>query len=125
MQLKQAASDALAAALHGMQGTLVSVQRSPRAGEREAIEAAAGRTVHDASAANDDLDEILALMSIVDDYLGVSSANAHLRAGTGGSMRVLVPNPPEWRWMTAGDRSPWFPAMTVIRQQPDGRWPFT
>ena len=32
----------------------------------------------------------IALMSVVDDYVGVSNANTHLRAAVGGSMRVLV-----------------------------------
>lgn len=125
MQLKQADTDTLAAALRGMDATLVSVQRQPRPGEREALETALGVTVHDASGANDDLEEILALMSVVDGYVGVSNANTHLRAGVGGPMRVLVPNPPEWRWMTQGEASPWFPSMTLIRQQPDGHWPVT
>ncbi|HET9579673.1 MAG TPA: tetratricopeptide repeat protein [Usitatibacter sp.] len=123
-QLKEVAPQVLARAVEA-RATWISVQRLPRAGEREALEGALGARVHDAAAANEDLEEILALMSVVDDYVGVSNANAHLRAGAGGSMRVLVPFPPEWRWMATGDRSPWFPTMRVVRQQPDGRWPFT
>jgi hypothetical protein len=125
LQLKIVSPETLAAAVRGERATWISVQRLPRAGERGELEKALGVTVHDASAANDDLDEMLALMSLVDDYVGVSNANTHLRAGVGGSMRVLVPHPPEWRWMVSGERSPWFPSMTVIRQQPDGRWPVT
>ena len=79
-------------------------------------------TSHDASSANNDLDEILALISVVDDYVGVSNTNTHLRAGIGGTMQVLVPHPPEWRWGLAGDRSPWFPTARVARQQASGRW---
>jgi hypothetical protein len=65
---------------------------------------------------------MLALLSLVDDYVGVSNANTHLRAGLGGSMRVLVPFPPEWRWNLEGDRSPWFGGMRVHRQALGGGW---
>ena len=60
-------------------------------------------------------------MAVVDDYVGVSNLNTHLRAAVGGGMRVLVPFPPEWRW-GLHDRSPWFPAMRVYRQEPGGSW---
>jgi tetratricopeptide (TPR) repeat protein len=125
VQSKIAAAELLAAAVAGERATWISVQRLPRAGERESLQEALSAPVHDASAANEDLDEMLALMAAVDDYAGVSNANTHLRAGVNGSMRVLVPHPPEWRWMAAGDRSPWFPSMRVIRQRRDGRWPLT
>jgi hypothetical protein len=58
----------------------------------------------------------------VDDYIGVSNTNVHLRAGTGRSARVLVPGPPEWRWMIHGEESPWFPGFRIYRQAPDGDW---
>ena len=38
----------------------------------------------------------------LDDYVGVSNFNTHLRAGLGLPMQVLVPFPPEWRWGLSG-----------------------
>jgi tetratricopeptide (TPR) repeat protein len=108
--------------LRSDRATWVSVQRAPGSGEREALEQALGAPVHDASYANNDLEEILALIAAVDDYVGVSNTNTHLRGGTGGAMRVLVPHPPEWRWGTEGDRSPWFPTASITRQLPNGVW---
>ena len=108
--------------LRGTRATWISVQRLPGVGEREALSAALGAPVHDASFANGDLEEILALISVVDDYVGVSNTNTHLRAGTGGPMRMLIPHPPEWRWGLSGKRSPWFPTAIVERQLPSGRW---
>ena len=70
---------------------------------------------------NANLDDALAAMTLVDDYIGVSSTNVHLRAGAGGTARVLVPFPPEWRWMMRGD-SLWFPGTRVHRQRADGDW---
>ena len=120
--LKEIAPTALGQRLRGERATWISVQRLPGAGEREALEQALGAPVHDASHANADLEEILALIAVVDDYVGVSNTNTHLRAGTGGAMRVLVPHPPEWRWGLTGERSPWFPTATVARQKISGRW---
>lgn len=119
--LKELSAAALGERLRARRARWVSVQRLPREGEREALAQALGAEVHDAAAANADLEEILAWMAVLDDYVGVSNFNTHLRACLGLPMEVLVPFPPEWRWGLSG-RSPWFPGMSVIRQRPDGRW---
>ena len=59
---------------------------------------------------------MLALLALLDDYVGVSNTNMHLRAGVNRTAKVLVPAPPEWRWMAEGKESPWFPGFTVYRQ---------
>lgn len=114
-QLKSAAAAALARAVARPGQTYIGVQRRPEPGSREAVEAALGAKVHDFSAANEDLEDVLALLDLVDDYAGPSNANTHLRAGLGKSQLVFVPDPPEWRWMASGERSPWFPAMRLSR----------
>lgn len=119
---KEIALPALARALAALPGTLISAQRLPGAGETAALAKAAGRKVHDFSALNDDLEAMLALMSALDAYVGVSNTNVHLRASAGRPSHVLVPMPGEWRWMATGDESPWFPASRVYRQAADGGW---
>ncbi len=109
-------------ALSGIEGTLLSLQRKPLAGETEGLATLLGRQVHDLSAANEDLEEMLALLAVLDDYIGVSNTNMHLRAATGRTAKVLVPWPAEWRWMAAGDESPWFPGFKVYRQKLSGDW---
>lgn len=123
-QVKEVEPSRLGEALRGVPGTWIGIQRLPRPGEFERFSAAIGAQVHDFSGSNDDLEDMLALLSLVDEYIGVSNANAHLRAsaGAGATMQVLVPHPPEWRWGLAGDKAPWFPSMRVIRQQPEGPW---
>jgi hypothetical protein len=103
-------------------GTLVAVQRNPEAGEVARLSNLAGRPVHDFSDTNADLEDALALMACLDDYVGVSNTNIHLLAGAGGHARMLVPSPPEWRWLAQGEESPWFGGFPVFRQQPDGKW---
>ncbi|RPJ44071.1 MAG: hypothetical protein EHM16_16420 [Betaproteobacteria bacterium] len=78
--------------------------------------------MHDFSDLNDDLESMLALLELIDDYVGVSNTNMHLRAAAGRAARVLVPNPPEWRWLALGRASPWFPQFTVYRQSLRGDW---
>jgi hypothetical protein len=114
--------DLLGRALANAGGTLLSVQRAPEAGEHAALEAAIGRPVADFSAHNNDLEDMLALMHLLDDYVGVSNTNMHLRSGTGRRARVLVVNPGEYRWVASGKTSPWFPGFELYRQAPDKSW---
>lgn len=108
-------------ALREMAATWISVQRAPMTADSEALESALGAPLHDFSAINADLDSALAAMDLVDEYVGVSNTNMHLRAGVGHGARVLVPFTTEWRWGAQG-QSPWFPAMTTYREAPRGDW---
>lgn len=104
-------------------GTLVVIQRGTRSVEIEALEAVAPGRVADFSALNADLEGMLALLSLLDDYVGVSSTNVHLRTALGLGGRVLVTGEPEFRWMGRGTQSPWFPAWTVYRHGYGAAWP--
>jgi tetratricopeptide (TPR) repeat protein len=121
-QVKEAPPERLGQALRGLSATWIGLQRLPRDGEYRRIGEALGAPVHDRSAANDALEEMLALLACCDHYVTVSNANVHLRAGMGGPVELLVPQPPEWRWGVAGERSPWFPDATLHRQRIDGDW---
>ena len=118
---KNAPLEALFGALSATPGTLIAIQRAPGPGEIERARRAAGRDVHDLSAANEDLDDILALVSLLDRHVAVSSTTLHLAAAAGAAADVLVPFPPEWRWRARG-ASPWFPGFRVHRQRVDGDW---
>ncbi|TAM45251.1 MAG: tetratricopeptide repeat protein [Gammaproteobacteria bacterium] len=119
---KEIPLDVLAQTLVPVSGTVLVLQRLPAAGEIDQFATALGRPVHDLSALNDDLESMLALLALLDDYVGVSNTNMHLRAAVGKTARVLVPAPPEWRWMAEGKESPWFPGFSVYRQGYDGSW---
>jgi hypothetical protein len=81
-----------------------------------------GRPVHDWSDLNEDLEAMLAALSLIDDYVGVSNTNMHLRVAAGRTARVLVPVPAEWRWLQHGRSSPWFPGFAIYRQTLEGDW---
>ena len=118
---------AIGRALKGLRARFVSLQRHPAPGSREALEAALDAPVVDLSDANDDLEDMLALLSLLEEYVGVSSTNVHLLAAAGGQGRILVPYPADWRWQSSGSESPWFPGFPTYRQDASGDWsaPFT
>jgi hypothetical protein len=103
-------------------GTVVMVQRQPAPGELAAFVADAGRAAHDFTSLNDDLGEMLALLSLLDDYVAVSNTNVHLRQSLALPSRLLVPMPADWRWMSVGEESPWFPGTRIYRQTAAGDW---
>lgn len=119
---KLVALEALARLLRDLPVEVAIVQRNPDEGEIERFAAELGRPVHDFSDLNADLEEMLALLDELHDYITVSNTNVHLRAGLGKPARVLVPFPPDYRWMTSGDESPWFPGFGVYRQTVEGDW---
>lgn len=122
LQSKEVPLEQLGASLRHWPGTLLALQRNPYPGELNAISVAAGSTVHDLTAANADLVEMLAILSQLQEYVAVSNTNTHLIAGLGKTARILLPHPPEWRWMQQGSESPWFPGFPIYRQLPSRDW---
>lgn len=112
----------LARTVGGISGTIVVLQRLPAAGEICQMEELSGKTLLDMSELNEDLPAMLALLDNLDQYVGVSNTNMHLRAGLGRWAHVLVPHPAEFRWMASGKASPWFPDFRLHRQDTDGSW---
>jgi len=122
MLFKETPAQQLAGPLGKLNGTLLALQRKPAAGEIEKFSQALQKPLHDLSECNENLEDMLALLALIDDYVGVSNTNMHLRACVGRTARVLVPCPPEWRWMASGDESPWFPGFRIYRQKNNGDW---
>ena len=119
---KNVPKDAMANALRGVKGTYVSLQRNPQYGETKQLQELIGEPVYDLTSLNDDLETMLALLFVLDDYICVSNTNVHLRAGVGKPSRVLVPFPAEYRWMHRGEKSPWFPETSLYRQAANLSW---
>jgi hypothetical protein len=119
---KSAPPREVGAALRGWRGTTILLQRGARPQDGAEFAAGFGAPCHDLSALGEDLRALLAVLSLVDEYVSVSNTNIHLLAGIGRSARVLVPFPPEWRWLRREDRSPWFPDFPVYRQPVSHDW---
>jgi hypothetical protein len=112
----------LAQAVGEPPGTLLALQRLLAPGEIATLSRAAGRKVHDLSGLNERLEDMAAVLSLIEEYVGVSNTNMHIRAGVGKAARVLVPYPPEYRWVHSGQTSPWFPGFRVYRQPASLDW---
>ena len=119
---KATPKERIAAALAPVEARIIALQRRPEDGEVAEFVRMLGRDVLDLTAMNLDLEDMLALVGLLDDQVCVSNTNVHLAATRGRTCRLLIPHPPEFRWMARGDESPWFPGMRVYRQAPDGDW---
>ena len=119
---KQVPLESLATVFSELPATLVNLQMQPQDGETTSLAELSGRRAVDFSHLNDDLPGMLALLSLLDDYVGVSNTNMHLRAGLGLPARVLVCHPADYRWMATGVISPWFPLFRLYRQEAAGDW---
>jgi len=75
--------EALFTALATVPGTLAAIQRDLRPGEIEKASRAAGRPVHDMSGVNGELEDVLALVALLDRHVAVSSTTLHLAAAAG------------------------------------------
>lgn len=103
--------------------TWISLQRNVTQIELNAFSQSLNSNIADAAGTSDDLDDMLALMSLLDANVGVSNTNMHLRAGLNLGSEVLVQHPGgDWRWGETGRQSIWFQHSTVYRQQNDGDW---
>ncbi len=102
-------------------GTLINLQRGLNIKELQDLETHFHDKVLGVVGDDPDLETMTAVMACLDEYIGVSNTNMHLRAAVGKSGRVLVPHPADYKWMAAG-QSPWFPEFKVYRQSVDGGW---
>jgi tetratricopeptide (TPR) repeat protein len=119
---KSVPKQTIAAALAPLDARVIVLQRQPEDGEVAAFARVLGREALDLTAMNSNIEDMLALAGLLDDQVCVSNTNVHLAATRGRTCRLLIPHPPELRWMAAGDESPWFPGMRVYRQAIDGDW---
>jgi hypothetical protein len=64
-----------------------------------------------------------AIIEQLDAVVTVDTAVAHLAATIGKPTMILIPAiGSDWRWMEAGDRTPWYDSARLIRQAPGEPW---
>lgn len=108
------------AALPGVE--LIALQKGAPAGEI----ATAGvkvRTVEaDPRADADYFLDTAAIMTHLDLVIGCDAAIVHLAGALARPVFTAVPVISDWRWMTGRDSSPWYPTMTLFRQDATRHW---
>jgi hypothetical protein len=63
-----------------------------------------------------------AIMSLVDLIIAPESAVGHLAGSLGVRAWVPLPAVTDWRWLLDRDDSPWYPSITLFRQESPGDW---
>ena len=81
-----------------------------------------GMRITDLGPELDDFSDTAALLETLDLLISVDTSVAHLAGALGRPVWLLTPTPPEWRWMTGRDDSPWYPTMRLFRQARQGEW---
>lgn len=102
----------------------LSLQRGP--GEDQIDGAPLGRSLlrfADLDAGPDAFLDTAAILSCVDLLVTSDTAIAHLGGALGVPTWLCLMHDPDWRWMRAGDTTPWYRSMRLFRQTTPGDWP--
>ena len=70
-----------------------------------------------------DFTELAGVLQEVDLLITVDTAPAHMMGSLGRPVWVLLPDPPDWRWLLGREDSPWYPTASLFRQRRPGDWP--
>ena len=66
-----------------------------------------------------DMSRALATLDLV---IAVDSGAAQLAGAMGLKVWLLADYACDWRWLRAGERTPWYPTARVFRQKQPGDW---
>jgi len=69
-----------------------------------------------------DMDAVAAQIAALDLVITAANTAAHISGSLGMETWVLVPDPPDWRWRSLGEGSPWYPSVKLCRQKSRGDW---
>jgi len=69
-----------------------------------------------------DFYDTAAAMMCMDAIISVDTAPAHLAGALGKPVYLMLPFSPDWRWMLNCTESPWYPTMTLLRQDQSRSW---
>jgi Flp pilus assembly protein TadD len=97
----------------------VSLQKGDPASQAKQF---AGPKLIDWTGELSDFADAAALLANLDLLVCVDTAVAHLAGAMGKPVWVLLPFPPDWRWMLGREDSPWYSTMRLFRQEVRGDW---
>lgn len=66
--------------------------------------------------------DALAVLANCDYVVSSCTSVAHMAGTAGTSGCVLLSTRPDWRWMTQRTDTPWYPSLTLLRQETQGDW---
>jgi hypothetical protein len=98
----------------------VSLQKEPRAGDRELFPP--GDVLLDLAAEFSDFADTAAAIDSLDLVISVDTSVAHLAGALGKPVWLLLPEIGDFRWLERREDSPWYPTMRLFRQSRLGDW---
>ncbi len=63
-----------------------------------------------------------AVIKNLDLVITIDTSISHLAAAIGTPVWIMIPEPPDWRWMIERADTPWYPNMRLFRQPTVGDW---
>jgi len=69
-----------------------------------------------------DFADTAAVIDQLDLVITIDTGVAHLAGAMGKPVWILLPFSAEWRWLSSGDSSPWYPSARLFRQPKIGDW---
>ena len=69
-----------------------------------------------------DFSDTAALCTLMDMVVCVDTSVAHLSGALGKKTWLLLSYRPDWRWLLDTNHSPWYPSVTLYRQNSDLQW---
>jgi hypothetical protein len=109
-------------------GTFIDLSYLDNSREVNAWNAKGGSQVITPPIDQKDYDDTVALLSVLDEVVTVTTAAVHACGAIGRTARVLVPEVPMWRYAhRCGDGMIWYPADSIrmYRKTPGEQWSST
>jgi len=66
--------------------------------------------------------DTMAILECLDRLVAVDTSLAHLAGALGRPVSILLPFAPDWRWLLKRSDTPWYPTVTLHRQDKPGDW---
>jgi Tfp pilus assembly protein PilF len=70
----------------------------------------------------EDFTDTMGILDHLDRLVAVDTGVAHLAGAMGRPVSILVPFAPDWRWLRDRSDTPWYPTVTLHRQDRPGDW---
>jgi Flp pilus assembly protein TadD len=100
--------------------TWISLQKSSAGGELD--RPPAGIELHDAMPQVHDFADTAAIIAALDAVISVDTSVAHLAGAMGKPVLLLDRFDTCWRWLRLRRDNPWYPSLTIFRQNRIGDW---
>jgi FkbM family methyltransferase len=69
-----------------------------------------------------DFCDTAAAIDLLDLVISVDTSVAHLAGALGKPVWLMLPTPPDWRWLLEGRETMWYPTMRLFRQEEPHQW---